>query len=118
MDGAHSSPHKEFVSEPVAPVEGSFDASTMAAGEPGLPMRFVWRGAEYEVAQVLEKWKTAGPCKHGSGEQYVRRHWYRVVTTNGAQMELYFDRQPRARQKTQRWWLATIVRSDEAGSPG
>ena len=24
-------------------------------------------------------------------------------------MELYFDRQPRSRQKMQRWWLATVV---------
>ena len=87
---------------------GSFDVSAMAAGEPGLPGRFVWRGTEYEVARVLEKWKSAGPCRHGSGAQYVRRHWYRVETTNGARMELYFDRQARVPRKSQRWWLATV----------
>jgi hypothetical protein len=32
-----------------------------------------------------------------------------VETTDGTLMELYFDRQPRSRQKMQRWWLATIV---------
>jgi phosphoribosylglycinamide formyltransferase-1 len=111
MDDMPSPPHKEFVSEPITPVAGSFDTASMAGGEPGLPSRFVWRGAEYGVVQVLDTWKTAGPCKHGSGEQYVRRHWFRVVTADGAEMEIYFDRQPRVRQKSQRWWLATIVRS-------
>ena len=101
--------HKEFVSEPVVPARGSFDTPSMVAGEPGLPMRFAWRGTEYEIARVLEKWKTTGPCRHGSSEQYVRRHWFRVETTDGTVMELYFDRQPRARQEMQRWWLATVV---------
>lgn len=105
--------HKEFISEPIFPVAGSFDVSAMTAGEPGLPARFTWRGAEHEVARVLESWKTVGPCRHGSGEKYVRRHWFRVVTTDGSEMELYFDRQPRVRQKTQRWWLATIVRPEQ-----
>lgn len=100
---------KHFVSEPIAPVDASFDAAAMSSGEPGLPARFVWRGTEYGVAQVLEKWKTAGPCRHGSGEQYVRRHWFRVDTTDGIRMEIYFDRQPRSRQKKQRWWLAAIL---------
>lgn len=109
MDYTPSPLHKEFVSEPITPVAGSFDTASMAAGEPGLPARFLWRGAEYEVIRVLDAWKTTGPCRHGSGEQYVRRHWFRVVTADGTEMELYFDRQPRVRQKTQRWWLATIV---------
>ena len=111
MDHTPSPPHKEFVSEPITPVAGSFDTVSMAAGEPGLPARVMWRGAEYEVIRVLDAWKTTGPCRHGSGEQYVRRHWFRVVTADGAEMELYFDRQPRVRQKSHRWWLATIVRS-------
>ncbi len=100
---------KHFVSEPIVPVGASFDAASMSGGEPGLPARFVWRGAEYRVAHVLEKWKTTGACRHHSGEQYVRRHWFRVQTTDGTQMEIYFDRQPRSRQGKQRWWLAAIV---------
>jgi hypothetical protein len=99
---------KEFISEPITPVEGSFDTASMSAGEPGLPARFLWRGTEYRVERVLEKWKTTGPCHHGSGEQYVRRHWFRIETSDGTQMELYFDRQPRAPQKKLRWWLASI----------
>jgi hypothetical protein len=115
MDYAPSPLHKEFISEPITPVAGSFDAASMATGEPGLPARFVWRHTEYEVGEVLDVWKTTGPCRHGSGEQYVRRHWFRVVTTDGAEMELYFDRQPRARQKSHRWWLATVVERSREG---
>src|SRR5512139_2308072 len=99
---------REFISEPIVPLEASFETGSMYTGEPGLPRRFLWRGAEYEVARVLEKWKTAGPCKHGSGEQYVRKHWFKVEVADGTQMEIYFDRQQRTRQSGQRWWLATI----------
>lgn len=100
---------KHFVSEPISPLGASFDTVSMSGGEPGLPSRFVWRGSEYAVAHVLEKWKTTGACRHGSGEQYVRRHWFRLQTTDGTRMEIYFDRQSRSRQKNQRWWLAAIV---------
>ena len=109
MNESPSLPHKEFVSEPITPAQGTFDTSAMAAGEPGLPAHFTWRGTEFEVERVLEKWKTVGPCRHGSGEQYVRRHWFRVETTDRTQMELYFDRQQRTRHRSQRWWLATIL---------
>ncbi len=99
MTQAAGSGHKEFISEAITPVGGSFDTSGMAAGEPGLPARFVWRGGEYEVARVVDKWKTTGACRHGSGEQYVRKHWFRVQLTDGTEMEIYFDRQARTRQK-------------------
>ena len=101
---------REFVSEPIEPVEGSFDTAGMACGEPGLPRRFRWRGTEYEVSRVLEKWKTAGDCRGGSGERYVRKHWYRVNTTDGAEMELYFERQQRPGRGKKRWWLLAIIR--------
>jgi Domain of unknown function (DUF6504) len=105
----HASSPKRFVSEPIAPVGGVFDAAAMATGEPGLPSCFRWRGVEYEVARVLERWKTTGDCRHGSGERYVRRHWYRVEVTDGTVMEIYFDRQPRSGRSRERWWVATIV---------
>ena len=102
-------PRKEFVSEAIDPVEGSFATSSMAAGEPGLPLRFRWHGTEYEVSRVLETWKTTGGCRSGGDEQYVRKHWFRVEVAGGTQMEIYFDRQPRSRQGRQRWWLAAIM---------
>jgi Domain of unknown function (DUF6504) len=105
--------NRQFVSEPITPADASFDAASMSAGEPGMPARFVWRGSEYEVAYLVEKWKTTGPCRHRSGEQYVRRHWFRVVTTDGTQMEICFDLQPRSRQSKQRWWLAAVVQGPD-----
>lgn len=45
-------PRKQFVSESIQPVAGSFAAGATGVGEPALPMRFVWRGVTYEVAQV------------------------------------------------------------------
>ncbi len=81
-----------FISEPIAPLGGSFDPAGMARGEPGLPHKFRWRKREFTVGRVLEQWKEHGDCKHGSGERYVRRHSYRVETTDGTIMCLYFLR--------------------------
>ena len=34
----------EFIGDPLKPDTATFDADRMAAGGPGLPSRFVWRG--------------------------------------------------------------------------
>jgi phosphoribosylglycinamide formyltransferase-1 len=101
-------PGHRFVSEQIEPLGGSFDTGRMAMGEPGLPQHFRWRGREYEVASVLERWKTSGDCRSGSPERYVRKHWFCIRTTNGDEMRIYFDRQARSGTKADRWWLATI----------
>jgi hypothetical protein len=100
---------EKFISEPIKPAEGTFDTAVMTRAEPGLPGRFVWRGTEYTVADVVEVWKETGPCKSGGGEQYLRKHWYRIRTANGPEMTLYFERQARSKsQNKTRWWLYTI----------
>ena len=99
-----------FISEPIEPVDASFDAAGMARGEPGLPRMFRWRDKEFLVAEVLEQWKDHGDCRNGSGERYVRKHGYRVRTTEGAIFRLYFQRSV-GRGKirgTQRWWIHSI----------
>ena len=107
---------EQFVSEPIQPVAGTFDTTGMVRGEPGLPHRFVWRGAEYTVTAVLQVWKEDGPCRHGSGEMYLRKHWFKIATEQGPQMTLCFERQARSkRQSKLRWWLYTI---DQEGSLG
>jgi len=108
MDGSTLPPGHQFVSEQIRPVGGSFDTGRMVTGEPGLPQRFRWRKQDYEVARVVETWKATGPCHHGSSERYVRRHWFRVETTDGSEMRIYFDRQPRPGASKKRWWLATV----------
>ena len=100
---------EEFISEPIEPVEGTFDPAGMTRAEPGLPGRFVWRQKEYAVADVIEAWKETGPCKSGSREQYLRKHWYKIRTDCGLEMTLYFERQARSKARNKsRWWLYTI----------
>ncbi len=104
---------EEFIAEQITPVTGTFDPAGMVHGEPGLPGRFRWRDQEYAVAEVLEKWKESGPCKSGSPERYLRKHWFKIRCTDGTQMTLYFERQPRATpQSRTRWWLYTIGQNE------
>lgn len=98
-----------FVSEPLVPLEASFDTRGMARGEPGLPQKFRWRKKEFVVAAVLEQWKDHGDCRNGSGERYVRKHGYRVRTTDGTVMNLYFQRSTgRGKLPTKRWWIHSM----------
>jgi len=107
-----------FVSEPITPIDASFDAAGMARGEPGLPHKFRWREKEFAVAEVLEQWKEHGDCSNGSGERYLRKHGYRVRTTDGSVLRLYFQRSfGRAKfQAKSRWWLARIESCADAAT--
>jgi len=84
--------NETFVGEAIIPEYGSFSASAMATGCPGLPQRFSWQGRSYSVSEVLEAWKESGDCRHGSGERYVRKHWFRIKTTGDLEMKIYFER--------------------------
>ena len=96
----------EFIGQTIKPIPGTLDTARMASGEPGLPRGFTWGQDTIEIAEVIRTWKESGPCHHGSGEQYLRKHWYEVRTSTGTQLTLYFERQPRGRTKAkQRWWL-------------
>jgi len=103
---------EHFVSESIQPVTATHDTARMATGEPGLPQEFVWRGRTIKVATVLRTWRETGPCRHGSGERYVRKHWYEVATGPRETMKIYFERQPRGPRRGERWWLFSV--SDSA----
>jgi phosphoribosylglycinamide formyltransferase-1 len=105
---------ERFISEPITPLTETADTSRMATGEPGLPMKFVWRGRTVHIKTVLRAWHETGRCRHGSPEMYVRKHWYEVATESGGIMKLYFERQPRLGQKGKRarWWLFSIRGSE------
>ena len=104
---------ERFVSEPIRPLfeipsedPGATADHTAAIGEPILPTRFVWREREYAMGELLEAWKELSPCHSGSGERYVRKHWYRIRTTDGIEMKIYFERQARSKGSARRrWWL-------------
>lgn len=99
----------KFISDVITPVKGTFDIKAMSRGEPGMPSRFKWRKRVYAVAEVIEKWKETSPRRGGSGEKYVRKHWYKIRTTEGEVMEIYFERKsvPKGQAK-RRWWLYSV----------
>ena len=74
-------------------------------------MKFIWRGERVQVAQVLNAWRETAPCRHGSGERYVSKHWFDVRTANGETMRIYFERRARGRALSARWWLFSISRT-------
>ena len=104
---------EQFISAAIQPVVGTIDAARMSTGEPGLPRQFRWRSQTIQIARVLKTWRETGPCHHGSGETYVRKHWFEVLTDSGDTMKIYFERQPRSRRNRSRWWLFTIDKSQE-----
>lgn len=97
-----------FVSEPIRPVVATADTNAMATGGPALPREFTWRGNTLHITSVLHSWHETGPCRNGSPESYVRKHWFEVETGSTQIAKIYFDRQPRGRKLTSRWWLFSI----------
>jgi hypothetical protein len=106
-----------FVGEPIQPEGGSFSVSRMAQGTPGLPREFSWKGRRLPVVQLLEEWKETGPCQHGSGERYVRKHWFRLKTTGDLELKLYFERQARPGAGS-RWRLYSTTSPEPGAAPG
>jgi len=99
---------EQFIGAAIQPVAGTFDAARMSAGEPGLPRQFRWKRQTIQIARVLRTWRETGPCRHGSGESYVRKHWFEVLSDSGDTMQIYFERQSRSQRNRNRWWLFTI----------
>ncbi|MDJ0975145.1 MAG: DUF6504 family protein [Planctomycetota bacterium] len=94
---------ERLILEAITPEPGSFDVRMMAAGKPGLPGRFTWRGTTYTVETVLDTWKETGEDR---GDVYVRRHGFEIRTTCGVRMKLVGERRPRGRAP--RWTLRAI----------
>jgi phosphoribosylglycinamide formyltransferase-1 len=107
------STQETFVGGAITPEDASFSTSAMATGGPGLPKVFSWEGRRYRVLDVLEQWKETGDCRHGSGERYVRKHWFRVQTNQGLEMKIYFERQKRSSGGSR--WRLYSVRNRETG---
>jgi phosphoribosylglycinamide formyltransferase-1 len=101
---------EQFVSEQLTPIPAEMDILSAALGEPAIPWKFTWRGETIEIAKVIRKWKSTSPCTHGSGERYVRRHWYEITTVNGRYLRIYFERQSRSRrERKKRWWVFSEI---------
>ncbi|HZF17387.1 MAG TPA: DUF6504 family protein [Steroidobacteraceae bacterium] len=100
--------NERLISEALTPATASSDTSRMAEGGPGLPSAFTWRGKPLAVKSVLRTWSDTGPCRNGSQERYVRKHWFEVITDEDVVMKVYFDRQPRGGANAPRWWLFSL----------
>ena len=96
-----------FVGEALTPVSVTADPLRMAAGGPGLPSEFSWRGGTIRVVSILREWRETGACTHGSGERYARRHWFEIGDAAGRTVKLYFERRPRGRGA--RWHLFSMT---------
>lgn len=103
-----------FVGERIRPAGGEF-ARPPAVGEPGLPLCFAWRRLRRRIVAVARQWNERTPDRtHGSGQMYLRRHWFALRMDDGAEWLVYFERQPRSRRAaTARWWLYQL-RGDPA----
>ena len=97
-----------FISEAIEPVAATFDTKRMAAGAPGLPREFIWHGATIRIVEVRREWSETGPCRHGSGEQYVRKHWFQVRDDQRRLMTIYFVRHAKRGQAKERWQLFSM----------
>ena len=95
--------YENFIGQPLKPVPGSFLTEGMASGTPSLPQEFICQKEQFRIASILSEWRESGPCRNGSSEKYLRKHWFRVKTTDNRDLKLYFERQPRGKQA--RWHL-------------
>ena len=102
----------ELISESITARKGTFDASRMGRGEPGLPTGFDWRGDSIDIEERLETWKhSAREGARAGGELYLRRHYYRLRMSDNTIWTVYFTRQaPRSGDAKARWFLYTIER--------
>jgi phosphoribosylglycinamide formyltransferase-1 len=81
------------------------ELATPASGtEPPIPKAFSWEGRTLQIASVLRTWRTT---KNDRGDNYLKRHWFELLTTDGHTIEVYYDRE--ARRGSSRWWLYAIT---------
>ena len=104
---------RQLISEAIRPVPGSFDTAFMSRGAPGVPREFFWRKEKYTAREIIRAWRTTGPCRHGSGEQYVRRHWFEVKMQSGEVMTLYFDKGSHGKRTEMGWFLYALCMPHE-----
>ncbi len=100
----------DLISEPITPRAGTFDASRMGRGLPGLPTGFTWRGRLLEVLEELSAWKdTSREGARAGGDLYLRRHYYRLRMSDDTVWTVYFVRQtPQSGSAKARWFLYTV----------
>lgn len=72
------------------------------------PIFFIWRGEKYIIQKIINQWQdwTLGGIpapKRGAWRQRRHRNYYRILTNNNEQFDIYYDRGA----KTPVWILAS-----------
>ena len=112
---AHERPPTRAILEGIDVLSDNFDMASMARGAPGVPRRFRWRGAEYEVVEILGESRETEGTPESATERYVRRHTFWVRTACGEVMLLSAGRGLRP------GWILRALQirpEDEAEAPG
>lgn len=91
---------RRFVSAPLVVLSEGFVTAADGSAPP-VPSAFSWRDGEFHVSAVLRSWRST---KSDRGEAYLKRHWFELQTSEGAKIEVYYDRESRRNP----WWLYTI----------
>jgi len=102
--------HEKFLGEALKPITATCHTTQMAAGAPGLPGEFLWGKDTLHILNIVRAWRETGKCTHGSGENYVRKHWFEVESSAGT-ARIYFERKSRGGPRSARWWLYSILES-------
>lgn len=75
-----------------------------ADGTPATPSRVIWGDETFEVAGVIETWKTYGEAQRGKRARYLRRHFYKLRAADGRMLTVYCERGSPA------WYLYSLER--------
>jgi hypothetical protein len=106
----------KFISEPV---EVHHNQPPALEKIPGPPDRFVWRGEDFSILEVLMEWHdyqrrgrmarnmqpqhAEAAARHGSWG--VGQDYYRVRTSTGRFFDLYYDRAPKDANRRKGGWF-------------
>ena len=72
----------------------------VVAGPDGVPRRFVWNGANREVAAIANRWRVHAAWWLSAAA--ARREYFKLTTTDGLLLTLYRDLQDGA------WYCARV----------
>ena len=93
---------RTFVGKPLVPAGEGF-VTPASGNEPPVPREFRWGDRTLTVTAVVRAWRST---RSDRGDTYLKRHWFELETACGLKIEVYYDREARA--KAARWWLYTI----------
>lgn len=100
-------------------IEVHFASAPLLEKKPGPPDRFIWRGEEFEIIEILSEWhdyrrrgrmsrnmrSTHAAVAEGRGSWGVGQDYYRVRTANGRIFDLYYDRAPKDVDRRKGAWF-------------